>query len=268
MIDILHQKPLLGRQINWAHPLATGLVGCWVMNERTGGIIYDLSGNDQIGTLTSAWSRIAEGISKPNTTNQTISCVTKEVMNINNLTVACRARPDTSLSSVAPICGRADSGFGLDPGDSGWILLIRQISSTDRIVLNIGDGTGVSSDFSRDTGIITNDKFHSFCAYKDSTGNTNIVFDGIELTSVATGLGDISIADRTFKIGNDDNGADPYAGDIEYIYVWNRPLSADEAKWIHREPYIMFQQNRVRWFSIPVPVVDGQAIRLRAIEKY
>jgi hypothetical protein len=35
------QKPPLGSQINWAHPLARGLVGCWLMNEGSGNKIWD-----------------------------------------------------------------------------------------------------------------------------------------------------------------------------------------------------------------------------------
>ncbi len=43
MIDLLHQKPLLGRQINWAHPLARGLVAYWVFNEGSGNKVYDIA---------------------------------------------------------------------------------------------------------------------------------------------------------------------------------------------------------------------------------
>src|SRR3990172_6713988 len=35
-------KPTLGSQINWGHPLAQGLVGCWLMNEGCGGKSYNL----------------------------------------------------------------------------------------------------------------------------------------------------------------------------------------------------------------------------------
>src|SRR2546430_2775798 len=34
-------KPPLGAQINWGHPLAQGLVGCWLFNEAGGGIVKD-----------------------------------------------------------------------------------------------------------------------------------------------------------------------------------------------------------------------------------
>jgi len=46
-----NQKPCLGLQVNWAHPLSQGLVGCWLFNEGSGGQVFDLSGNGNTGTL-------------------------------------------------------------------------------------------------------------------------------------------------------------------------------------------------------------------------
>jgi hypothetical protein len=43
-------KPSLGSTINTNHPLAQGLVGCWLFNEQTGNKIYDLS-KDNHGNL-------------------------------------------------------------------------------------------------------------------------------------------------------------------------------------------------------------------------
>lgn len=47
-------KPALGTQINWSHPLARGLVGCWLLNEGGGDWVNDLSGNGNTGTITGA----------------------------------------------------------------------------------------------------------------------------------------------------------------------------------------------------------------------
>jgi len=44
-------KPTRGLQLNKGHLLARGLVGCWLFNEGTGGKVYDLSGNGDVGTL-------------------------------------------------------------------------------------------------------------------------------------------------------------------------------------------------------------------------
>ena len=45
-------KPPVGAQIKWGHPLAQGLVGCWLFNEAAGGRAHDLSGRGNHGTLT------------------------------------------------------------------------------------------------------------------------------------------------------------------------------------------------------------------------
>ena len=39
------QKPPLGSIIDWSHPLARGLVGCWLLNEGGGDAIYDMVEN-------------------------------------------------------------------------------------------------------------------------------------------------------------------------------------------------------------------------------
>ena len=57
--QVSSQKPMLGAQINWVHPLAQGLVSCWLMNEGSGNKIFDYSENDYIGTF-------ANGLSESN----------------------------------------------------------------------------------------------------------------------------------------------------------------------------------------------------------
>ena len=44
-------KPIRGSHLNRSHPLAHGLVGCWLFNEATGKKLFDLSGNDNSGTF-------------------------------------------------------------------------------------------------------------------------------------------------------------------------------------------------------------------------
>jgi hypothetical protein len=43
-------KPIRGLQLNKSHPLARGLVGCWLLNEGTGHKVFDLSGNSNTAT--------------------------------------------------------------------------------------------------------------------------------------------------------------------------------------------------------------------------
>ncbi|KKK92766.1 hypothetical protein LCGC14_2699630, partial [marine sediment metagenome] len=45
------QKPILGRQVNWAHPLSNGLKFLMLGNEGSGSKVFDLSGNGNTGTF-------------------------------------------------------------------------------------------------------------------------------------------------------------------------------------------------------------------------
>ena len=49
--QVPYQKPMMGQQIDWSHPLAKGLVGYWPMLEGTGNITQDLSGNGYHGSF-------------------------------------------------------------------------------------------------------------------------------------------------------------------------------------------------------------------------
>ena len=63
-------KPPFGVQLNLGHPLAQGLIGCWLFNEGyglSGSLLYDSSGKRNNGILTggfttaSGWSSAPEG---------------------------------------------------------------------------------------------------------------------------------------------------------------------------------------------------------------
>ena len=44
-------KPALGTALNTSHSLANGLVGCWLLNENSGSIVYDSTSNNNNGDL-------------------------------------------------------------------------------------------------------------------------------------------------------------------------------------------------------------------------
>ena len=49
------QKPPMGYGIDWSHPLASGLVGCWLFNEGAGGVANDLSSIGAKFTTNAQW---------------------------------------------------------------------------------------------------------------------------------------------------------------------------------------------------------------------
>lgn len=56
------QKPPLGSQISRGHPLAAGMVGCWLMNEGAGRAITNISANKPAAISTNAvWKQSGTG---------------------------------------------------------------------------------------------------------------------------------------------------------------------------------------------------------------
>jgi len=50
---------------------------------------------------------------------------------------------------------------------------------------------------------------------------------------------------------NPDDGLYRWVGEIDYVYIYERPLSEYEVQWLYREPYDMFQAPEpVRFYSI------------------
>ncbi len=275
MIDILHQKPLLGRQINWAHPLAKGLVGSWVMNEGSGNKVFDLSGNRNEGTL----QNMAENDWVPGESGHALdfdgSDDDGDLSNPPSLTNIFDDGGSIVCNVYIHSLGGSDAGriiSAQDGGGAGWLLFTGDVAGPDFIILEQvfsgGSGVWISSIFPFNTWrqiIVT---------YNNSsvTINPKIYYSGISQTVVenTTPIGirvdDTNITKHIGNIGQQSRG---YDGLIEYIHIYDHILLQDEATRIYQEPFAMFQQNRVRWFSIAAPPVgDGQAFRLRAIEKY
>lgn len=55
-----------------------------------------------------------------------------------------------------------------------------------------------------------------------------------------------SAADSALRIGRRSDGATQLVGECLLVYIWDRPLRADLARWAHTEPYAMLTQGPLR----------------------
>ena len=264
MIDILHQKPMLGKQINWAHPLAKGLVGCWLFNEGSGSRVYDIASHryDLDFFNTPTWV--------PGKDGPAIFFVkgSSEYLERN-----------TSIASVEPITVAGwfrttdTTAFGMI-----WCSAVAAETNERLIIQYRGDIGGDPLEITTDGGAsgpaqtgngFSSNVWHHFCGIFAANNNRTIYLDAnIANKGNNTGARAVYIPDR-MAIGR-ECGSTPYYfdGDVSEVMLWNRMLTEDEILWHYRDSHAMFQQNRVRWFSIPAIITDGQVVRLRAIEKY
>lgn len=217
-----YQKPYRGIQLNRSHPLSRGLVGAWVMNEGSGDIIHDLSGNGRTSTLTgnSGFSWVPGGINFADGSDEYFT-ITPGINLTGAFTVATRF---TAYVDYYPAFCGGGTGSYLRVNSNWNMGVIRFKTETGFQLINTTPPT---------EGVAANWVFA-----RNGSGVTSCYLDGVDDSTGNTQTGTFSID----KIGT-SYSIHYWDGDIEYLYVYNRTLTPSEIAWLHREPYAMFEQK-------------------------
>ncbi len=250
MIDILHQKPLLGRQINWAHPLAQGLVGCWLFNENSRGNVYKIydiisntynlvTNNPPVWTLGKFGSSILF-----DDANEEYLHVAATPVEQEPFTMSAWANCDQQTSNDV-VFSLADK----DDTNHRWAILF-QGGAGNEIRAFCDSVAGVADT----VNTYTINTWHHVCGIFANISSRTIYLDAdITNKGINTNVRNVyeNLGDR-LSIGRhgDSTPGQWFSGKIDLPMLWNRALTEDEVEWIYREPTAMFQQNRVRWFSV------------------
>ena len=244
MPDLLHQKPLLGRQINWAHPLAKGLVGCWVFNEGSGNKVYDIASHkyDLDFNNSPIWSPGKDGYSIffDDASTEYLQNNTTPISGFP-FTMAGWGKSDIN-NALQTIIGMADKDT-TNQYSALWMGAIGDLTKVSaRNILGGGVRDAISTiDFSINT-------WHHLCGVWTATSVAVYLDGGSKGTDNVTGFP--ALENITVGRMGDNSPAQYMSGKIDLPMIWNRALSDDEVAWLYREPTAMFQQNRVRWFSV------------------
>jgi len=199
------QKPFRGMQINKAHPL-------WVMNEATGDIVFDRSGNGNNGTITNAvW--VANGLDFDGTGDY----VDVGVIEPDEYTIVI----ETSLSSKSTdkrLFGTTDTQMPYliwyDVGNDCWGVRtydnsnVFWTSDNNPTTPNIGD------------------KYQLVLSY--SNPQSIFYINGVVEASNST-LGDVSKkTDTHLRFGGGLYLTPDYNGEVCHVYIYNRAISPEE----------------------------------------
>lgn len=224
------QKPIRGTQINKAHPLAKGLVAAWIMNERTGGIIFDSSGNSNEGIITEAdWA--SDGLDFGSATSNSEYVYTNDSRIIDlpatkNFSFVVSATPNYSGSaSRAMIAWGGTDDLLFYPNDpsagSGSLRLFWRDCGASNINYAGADLIGIKTSF----------------ALTACEGEQKVYQDGVEVDSDTNDLSG-SGPFNNFRIGNWADSADqPFGGIVQYVYLYDHVLTQGEIIQLHHDPY-------------------------------
>jgi len=254
------QKPPRGAILDVTHPLAKGLVGCWLFNEMTGDKVFDYSLNGNHGTLTNMdpatdWVGSARGPSLDfERDNQRV-----EVARSSSI------EPSPVSAVVGHIFDSTPPGTEyeqlLAKDKSSWSepyysynLRVRAGHNYVEVQINV-DGTR--------TEILTpNDSFTWGLFHQVSfTWDKSSLVLYIDCSSWSTSASGNSIQywDTPLYFGYDANYSTGRAGGkMLYVYLYSRGLSSDEIQWLYQEPYAMFLTPAKRaYFYIPLGVAKA-----------
>ena len=242
MIDILHQKPLLGRQINWAHPLAKGLIRCWLFNEMNGDVIYDLTKQNNLISLNGEWQLDAVEID--------------ETGYLSTPTPPFGSQGTISLSAEGVVVP-AGSGKAFVTVDADFQLFRNSVDTSQSFYINGVQGIFTTPDL-YGTG-----RYNLTVTWDDIRNIRQMFVDGVKLTNVTSAFSMPSFT-STFYIGNRGDTTRSNGSRYYSCYIYNKVLSDEGIYNLHREPYAMFQQNRARWAVAGVPPAVGAITVLAA----
>ncbi len=238
------QKPLIGTQVNWGHPLSRGLVGCWLMNEGAGDRIYDLSlnGNDGVFVNDPAWVAGQVGLAIDfDGGNDSVDCGSFQNFT-EPFTVLVKAKANLATGN-ADICEKF-SALGVN-------FLILKVSAEWRFYCG-GVSTPNSARFS--PSLMAG-------AWADIVGvwngtDTLIYFDGVYRAKAVIPLAPTSTA-TNLLIGRRYNNTSAFPGQISSVLIYNRTLSAEEISELYLNPYGMFEHYPIWKLAEFFPTIAG-----------
>lgn len=248
-------KPLRGSIFFQGHQLARGLVGCWLFNEGSGSKIFDLSGNNNSGSLDNViWKpgKFGSSTEYDGTNTQVVIPDSPELAFGNGtsdkpFSVLVYAyiksgSTDTILLSKSPqVTGSLTENLE-------WILYIPCL----RPIFRMYDFNGGHQIYNYADDEVYGDKWHQFVGTYDGSGGQNgilVYVDGIEVPATPASAGTyVAMHDTDSPIrigrmlpgGSWDSGFD---GRIDCVMIWNRVLFASEIAWLAREPFCMFDKG-------------------------
>lgn len=225
-------KPLPGAQLDRTHPLAQGLVGCWLMNEGGGLSVYDYSGNDAHGALTNGptWEAGPDGGALRFDGSDDYVSAAPVLSGLESATITVRVnQPPRGIGSDDGVWVGTNvaynAAFLSGRNFTGWQVWINKLKY--QITENF-DST-----------------WHTYTTVFVGGALLEMYRDGLIRRSYDTSIPTSINNHATLQFGR--TATSLYSGaTISHVHIHNRALSADEIAWLHAEPYCMFARPD-RW---------------------
>jgi len=231
------------------------------MNEGSGDRAFDLSGHGNTGTFGSGtarpvWQRGKSGSSVYFDGGDKISCPSLGALSLPLTIVASIKRSATGVWDPIFVTHEVDNCY------YGAALIIQ---SANTVWLQYGDGDGNTSNdrnTKNGTSSLAANQWYSIAGVIRGQNDMEIYIDGVDdggsYSGTATAM-DASSGEPSFGRWAALSTDQYLTGNIEYVYLLNRALSASEIALLHREPFCMFAG------AGRPPLTGGQIVNLAGV---
>jgi len=255
-----YEKPMYGVLLNPYHPLAHGLIGCWLFNEGGGNAVFDLSGFMNHGTINGAtWTTGKFGSALSfNGSSDYAEVPNTDSLNPDAITVASWAKiPSFYGSGNDPLIDKAytshtDPYYQYHLGVTG-----HEYSSNQgkyRFQVSVG-GTLYSAD---STDTYDSDKWNFFVGTYD--GETIRLYrNGVLIASNTDPSGSMDTYSTNLFIAKYRNLDDKLPADIALIYIYERALRPEEIWQLYTDPFCMFYHPLEAELLYAAPAAVGRS---------
>ena len=239
-------KPPYWKPMARLHPLARGVIACWVLNDLSCSSLYDASGHFRQGDIEGGgWEESGIG--------PAMAFTSGDYVNIANPSAIVLPAQFSIVAWVKFDDIDADRGECIvrfhQEGDTGrFLMLYKRPDSGDPTLDNVfglvWDNAGDSLTSFKVVDIKSvwnNNEWHCAAVVKEIGGDTTIYLDGVAASLVKDlTYGFPAAMDGAYL--SDPGGSFSLYGQIGYILLYNRTLSTEEAVWLYRHPYTMFKK--------------------------
>ena len=238
-----HQKPPLGTSLNFAHPLARGLVGYWIFNENGGDRVADLSGNGNTAVLTNMnpatdWVPGKDGPALDFDGNDATLTLTKQIKFDDNYSIVWWVNYDVVTQTRYIGTTGLHNSLVLATATTMWI----RTNDGGYLVFNVD---------SHSAG-----QWYQNVVTRDGSGNWRWYINGKESSSGPTNDPDYLLID---SIGRASTG-NLLDGKILSVSIYERTLSSEDTVELYTNPYSMFALPNVAMLYAEAAPPPGAAI--------
>lgn len=238
--------PILQR----AHPLARGLLGCWLFGAPAGGLVRDLAGINHAALQGGAAPSTLDGfpaVSIQASGDYAYAAYHSSLDLQTEVTIEARFVLDSAAGSGAVyIQGLVDrvgavsnNGYALRIGDGAGSALKPQFLCND----------GSEHKLTGPSALTVGQSYHLVASYNGA--RQIMVLDGVVIAEGALSSVLTLAASTGLMIGGNFNTARPLLGRVSMVRLWRRGLAVGEAQQLYADPYGMFQHTWPRPLEVP-----------------